>query len=164
MRGLPAPFAQSIVSQHEGRTGSQHGIDQQQSLALQLATRDVFDLDGKLTVLGTLAISRNESVLRIVEVVQESLMKGKSRPEDRSDHDLVGDHRYRSLAQRSFDHLHRILERFRYFIGHDLSDTLQITAETHRILLDRLVADFGDKLVENGVLTVENVQHKVVFI
>ena len=26
MRGLPAPFAQSIVSQHEGRTGSQHGI------------------------------------------------------------------------------------------------------------------------------------------
>ena len=43
-------------------------------------------------------------------------------------------------------------------------ETLQITAETHRILLNRLVADFGDKLVENGVLTVENVQHKVVFI
>ena len=91
-------------------------------------------------------------------VVQEFLMKGKSRPEDRSDHDLVGDHRYRSLAQRSFDHLHRILERFRYFIGHDLSDTLQITAETHRILQDRLVADFRDKLVENGVLTVQSMQ------
>ena len=37
----------------------------------------------------------------------------------------------------------------------------QITAETHRILLNRLVADFGDKLVENGVLTVENVATSV---
>ena len=153
-----ALLAQGVVGQHERRSGGQHRIDQQQCLAFEASARDVLDLHGELAVLGALAIGRDEGVLGVVEVVEKPLMIGKSRTENRRHHDLLVDHLDGGFTQRRLDNARFVAERFRYFVGRDLADALHVAAETHRIPLNPLVADFCDEFVENGVLLGEDMQ------
>ena len=79
-------------------------------------------------------------------------------PQDRRHDDLVVDQPDLRFAQRRLDDTGRIGELLRYLIGRDLPDTLQVTAEAHRILLHRLIADLCDELVEDSVLFTQNMQ------
>ncbi len=153
--GLSAAFAQGVVGQHERRSRRKHRIDQQQHLALQVAARYVLHLHLELAVLRALAVGRHEGVLRVVEVVQETLVEGQSRTQDRGQHHAVGDHRHRSLAQGRLHDPLLVVEGFRYLVGRDLADAFEVAAETHRIGVDPLVADFGDELAENGIFAAE---------
>ena len=156
--GRAALFAQRIVGQHERRAGRQHRIDQQQDLVFEVAARNILHLNGELTVFRTFTVGRNKRVLRIVEVIQKTLMVGKTGPQNRRHDDPVIDRLDGRFAQRSLDHAGRIGQLFRNLVRRDFADTLEIAAETHRVGLDRLVADLRDEFVENGVLTVQSMQ------
>ena len=86
------------------------------------------------------------------------MVVGKARPQDRRDDQPVVDRLHGRLAQRRLHDTGRVVERSRNLVGRHLADALHVAAETHRIPLDRLVADLGDEFVENGVLLRENVQ------
>ena len=156
--GRAALLTERIVGQHERGAGRQHRIDQQQDLVFEVAARNILYLNGELTVFRTFAVSRNERVLRIVEVIQKPLMVGKTGAQNRRHDDPVVDRLDGRFAQRSLDHAGRIGQLFRNLVRRDFADTLQIAAETHRVGLDRLVADLRDEFVEDGVLTVQSMQ------
>ena len=79
-------------------------------------------------------------------------------PQDRRYDDLVVDQPDLRFAQRRLDDTGRIGELLRDLVGRDFPDTLQVTAEAHRILLHRLIADLCDELVEDSVLFTQNMQ------
>ena len=93
-----APLAQGVVSQNERRTGGQHGVDQQEGFALEVAAGDILDLDGELAVLGAFAVGGDESVLRIVEIIEETLVERQPGAQDGGDDDAVVDALDDSLA------------------------------------------------------------------
>ena len=153
-----APLAQRVVGQHERRTRSQHGVDQQQRFALQVAARNVFDLHRELPVLGALAVGRDERVLRVVEIIEETLVERQPGTQDGGDDNPVVDLLHDGFAQRRFDRPRRVVQFLREFVGRDFADTLHVAAETHRIGLHLSVANLGDELVEHGVLLAEDMQ------
>jgi hypothetical protein len=146
-----------FVDQRRRRSGGEHRVDQQHRLPFETSARDVLDLDGERSVLLALAVGRYEGVLRVVEIVQEALVKRKACAQDRGDDDFVVVELDFGLAERCLDRAGRVAEPFRDFVGHQFADAFQIAAETHRIALDPAVADLGDELVEDGVLSVQNV-------
>ena len=84
-------------------------------------------------------------------------MERQPRAQNRGDDDFIVVERYLGFAERRLDHAGCVVEPLRDFVGHDFADAFQIPTEAHRVALDFVIADFGDELVEYGVLLVQNV-------
>ena len=68
----------------------------------------------------------------------------------RSEHVVPGNAAL-GYAQGSRHIFNAVVQGLAYLIGEDLTDTFQIPAESHVVLLDILVPYLCDKLVQNGV-------------
>ena len=90
----------------------------------------------------------------MVEVVEESLVERQTGTQNRGHNNVIINKLHLGLTQRSLDHLGGIVQLFREFIGRDLANALEVAAESHRVLLDVLVAQLGQKGVQNRVLLV----------
>ena len=159
MLGLATLSYQRLVCQHERCTRSQHRINQNQGLTLKIAIRDILHLNLKGAIFRALAISRDKGTMRIIKVIQKTLMQRQSCTQNCSHNNLVANHLHRSLAKWCLHNLSLIVERARNLITHNLAHTLEIAAKTHRIALHLAVANLSNEFVENRILLVQNVNH-----
>ena len=110
-------------------------------------------------VLAILPVGRHERVLRIVEIIQKTLMKRNPRPQDRSDHQLVVRQRHFGFAERRLHDMLRIVQRLADLISHHLAGPLQVAPEAHTVALHVHIAHLRDKSVENGVFPIQYPYH-----
>ena len=157
--GAAVLLDQRFVGQHQRSARSQHRIDQQQRLARDFARGDVLHADVERVVLAVTPVGRHERAGGVVEIVEETLVEGDAGPQNRGQHDLlVGQHDF-GFSQRRLHRTRRVVERAADFVGHHFADAFEVAPETHAVLLDADVADFGDETVEKRILLVEYAYH-----
>ena len=155
----PTLFVLPDITSELSALENEKDLDEQQRLAGQFATRYILDLDMETAVLAILPVGRHERVLRIVEIIQKTLMKRNPRPQDRSDHQLVVRQRHFGFAERRLHDMLRIVQRLADLISHHLAGPLQVAPEAHTVALHVHIAHLRDKSVENGVFPIQYPYH-----
>ena len=79
-------------------------------------------------------------------------MQWQSGTQNRRDHQLVTDRIDRRDTQRRLHVRLLIMERLTHLHRHELTDTLDITTETKRVLLNLHIAEFPKEHIEHTVL------------
>ena len=155
---------QCAVGQIHTVTGSQHRVNQNQCLAVQFGRCHILNVHIKVNLIQILAVGRYERVLAVVKVVVETLVQRQSGTEYGTKNNIL----FRDIdgcgTKRGCYLFCHIVEFFAYLQRHNLTDTLQIAAETQLVLLDVYIADFGDELVQNTVLFVEINYFHIVYV
>ena len=83
---------ESLVAQFHRRTSGQHGVGYNQCLSVDARCGQVFYMNANVVVflVSIFAVGRNKGVARMVEDVEESVVKGKAGAEDGCQDNLVG--------------------------------------------------------------------------
>ena len=127
---------QGLVSQFHRRTGGKHRVSNDQRLAVKARAGDILDVNHKVISLGeVLPVGRNKGVFSAVKVAQETLMKRKSGTQESCKHHVVGQHIALLHTQRSGHPNGTVLEFLGDFIGHNLTQALDVGTETQAFQL-----------------------------
>ena len=83
---------ESLVAQFHRGTGGLLGVGDNQCLTIDAWCSQVFYMNANVVVflVGVFAVGRNEGVARMVEDIEESVVKGKTGAEDGCQDNLVG--------------------------------------------------------------------------
>ena len=104
-----------------------------------------------LTV-GVVTIGGEEGIACSVEDVKEALMEGQTSPENGAYDDvLYKGHAHLAGSQRSLYLPFLRLQRLAYLVRHETAYARDILAKAHAVLLYFPVAQFGYKLIDDGV-------------
>ena len=111
--------------------GGEHGVGYDECLAVYLGRSQIFDVYAYLGVrlVGILSVSTHEGIARVVEDIEESLVKRQSGTEYGTYHHPVGRQTDTCHAQRCSDVLRLIVEGFRNFESFVLAYALDVVAE-----------------------------------
>ena len=162
-----ACFGQGLVGGGHASAGGKHGVGNDERLALDARRGHVFGMHAHLGVLavGVHAVGRNEGAVGMVEHVLESIVEGESGAEHSGQQHVVLGQLYVERAQGSGDGFWLVAERFRDFVGHQLSYTKDVVTKQQTVLLVFLVSEFSHVLVDDAVLfsEVDDVHGGIVF-
>ena len=161
MSRFPPFLEQCFVGQQTRCPGGKHGVNQYQCFPFEVAARNIFDLYVECSVLAVFAECRDEGTLCIVEETQEAVVKRYSGPENSRDNQFFLRQHDLGLAQRGFDSRVIVCKRFADLVCHDLAATFEVCPEAQRIALDVDIAHLGDEAIEDRVLFIEYVQHRL---
>ena len=105
-----------------------------------------------MPLVGIFPVGTHKSIARVVEHIEESLVKRQSGTENGTDNNTVGRQTDTCHAQRRSDLLRLIVERLRNLKGFIFANTLDVVTEKKAVLLILTVAHLGQVSVNNGVL------------
>ena len=142
-----------LIGQFHRRTRGEHGVDDNQRLVVEARAGDVLNVHHKVVGLGeVLAIGAHKGIVGAIEVTQESLVERQSGTQDGGEHHAVVDYASLFHAQRRLDLHLAIAQALGDFVGHDLSQTVDVSAEAQTLLLQYFVAHFAHELTHKRVL------------
>ena len=141
-----------LITYLHRHTCSQHRVHHDQRLALHRRSGHILGDNLQFALGIEAAVGTEESVLRVVEDIEESLMQRQTGTQDSSQHELVGNGVDRCDAQRRLHVGLLVVERLAHFDCHEFADSLDVATETEAILLDVDIADFAQVHVEHAVV------------
>ena len=133
-------------------TCRQHRIGYDEGLSFDRRRRHILGYDLQFTFAIDAAIGAKEGILGAVKDVKKSLMQRQSGAEDGSQHELIGDGVDRRDTKGCLHVGLIVIQRLADLYGHKLTDTLNVTTETERVLLDLHVANLAQEHIEHTIV------------
>ena len=147
---------QGFVGDLHGHSRSEHRVDQNKRLAVQMRGSQILGdylyLLLPVDITPQTTVSTQESVLGLVEHIEETLVQGKPCTENCPQDNLVGDSLYLGSSEGRLHGRGRIMERLADLVCHQFAQTLDITTEMKTVLLDIDIAYFTQVLTDKRVL------------
>ena len=152
-------FEQRIVGHLNRGSCGQHRVHDNQHFSLEVGGSDLFEDDFHGSVLAVLSECRHKSVRGVVKDVQEAVVHGNPRPQNRGYHHLVARQHHLSLPQRGHYGLLLVVQRLANLVGNHLTAPLQVAPKAHRVALGHLVAHLCHVTRQYRVLLVQYLNH-----
>ena len=150
--GGVAFLAQVLDGLDERGARGQHRVGDDNDAAFEFGAGDVIEADLETAVALMPPVSRDESIICAVEVIQQSLVQGQAGAEDGGDDGLFLQYFTHGGAQGRLDFPFFKGQGLADLISGDFSDALEIASEPHPVLLDVLITDLADPVTEQGIL------------
>ena len=146
---------QAVQGLDDALARGQHRVAKDEHLVLNISRGIILDFDLKVLVLVVFAVSRDESIVGMVEHVEHPVVEWQSGTQDGGNDGLLFHRPHLLDTQWSGDFLLFIFEGLADFVGHHFADAFEVAAKTEAVLLDSGVAQFGHELVEHAVGSTE---------
>ena len=147
-------FDEGFVAGSHTASGSEHGVNNDEGLALAGGSGHIFRMDADLGMLavGVHTICRDEAIGGAIEDMEVAFVEGQTGTQDRGHKEVIlGQGDVDGTEGRGYG-LSLVFQDFRQFECHHFADASDIVSEEQAILLIGLVAQLGHVLVNNGVL------------
>ena len=128
-------------------TRSKHRIGKNQCFSIQFWRSDVFDMNVEMIFIDVFAVSRYESILGMVEIIDESSVERKPCTQNGRNNRTDSRYVFHCFGKRRAYHLLFIRQVTADFVCHDFPDTFDIPPESQTVLLDVDIAHLGKELV-----------------
>ena len=142
----------SLISEVERAASSQHRVNQHEGATIEVRRSNVFHADFDVVLATFLAVGTHKCAVCIGEYFQEAFVEGKTSAQYSADDDAIVDGAHLGRSKGSLERLVRIIERFRHFIRHGVTNATEVLTEPSAILLYIDVAQFSKIVVDDSVL------------
>ena len=148
---------QGFVGGHHASARGQHGIDDDECLALDARRSHVFGVDAHFGVfaVGVHAEGGDKGVFGMVEDVEETFVERQTGTQYGGQQEVVLDDGHLGCPQGGGDGLCFVGECARDFVGHGFAYATDVLPEQGSVALVGFVANLGHELVDDGVLLAE---------